>query len=180
LVTIEEIQAVYYMVAATGVLVAAAYYVFNMKQTMENKKAQLFAQITQITQTKDFLKDTNELMNLQWTDFDDFARKYDSAIDRDNYSKRAQMWTIMDSVGYYLKKRQIDIEQANTVMQGFYPIWVWGKYGDIIKRYRVILKIPTYYENFEYLVDQLVKYHKMRGFDYAYHGSGGDYFPSIV
>jgi hypothetical protein len=29
MVTIEEIQAAYYMVAATGVLVAAAYYVFN-------------------------------------------------------------------------------------------------------------------------------------------------------
>ncbi len=180
MVDLTEIQAVYYMVAATGVLVAAAYYVMNLRQSIQNRKAQLFTQITQVIVTKEFLKDTNELMNQHWTDFDDFARKYDSAVDRDNYSKRAQMWNIMDNVGYYLKKGQIDIEQANTVMQGFYPIWIWGKYGDIIKRYRVILKVPTYFENFEYMVNELVKYHESKGLEIAYHGSGGDYTPLSI
>ena len=31
MVTIEEIQAAYYMAAATGVLVAAIYYFYNMR-----------------------------------------------------------------------------------------------------------------------------------------------------
>jgi hypothetical protein len=38
MVTIEEIQAAYYMVAATGVLVAAAFYILNIRETMRNRR----------------------------------------------------------------------------------------------------------------------------------------------
>jgi hypothetical protein len=34
MVELAEIQAVYYMMAATGVLIAAIYYVLNMKATL--------------------------------------------------------------------------------------------------------------------------------------------------
>jgi hypothetical protein len=43
LVTIEEIQAVYYMVAATGVLVAATYYVLNLRVSQRNQELKLKA-----------------------------------------------------------------------------------------------------------------------------------------
>ena len=39
MVELAEIQAVYYMVAATGVLVAAVFYMFNLRETMRNRKA---------------------------------------------------------------------------------------------------------------------------------------------
>ena len=52
MVTIEEIQAAYYMVAATGVLVAAVYYIYNIrvnqkavKTTLETRQTQLFMQV---------------------------------------------------------------------------------------------------------------------------------------
>ena len=32
MVSFEEIQTAYYMVAATGVLVAVAYYIFNLRE----------------------------------------------------------------------------------------------------------------------------------------------------
>ena len=38
MVSIEEIQAAYYMVAATGVLVAAVYYVMTLRTTQRNMK----------------------------------------------------------------------------------------------------------------------------------------------
>jgi len=41
MVSFEEIQAAYYMVAATVVLMAAIYYIFNIRQSIPNKKAQL-------------------------------------------------------------------------------------------------------------------------------------------
>ncbi len=41
MVELAEIQAAYYMVAATGVLVAAIYYVYNMRAAERNKKIQL-------------------------------------------------------------------------------------------------------------------------------------------
>jgi hypothetical protein len=54
MVSFEEIQAAYYTVAATGVLVAAVYYILNMramqmtsKQTLETRQAQLFMGVYQ-------------------------------------------------------------------------------------------------------------------------------------
>ena len=40
MVDLAEIQAAYYMVAATGVLVAAIYYVYNMRAAERNKNRQ--------------------------------------------------------------------------------------------------------------------------------------------
>jgi len=45
LVSLAEIQAAYYMVAATGVLIAAIYYIVNMRTTLQTRQAQLFMQL---------------------------------------------------------------------------------------------------------------------------------------
>ena len=44
MVDLAEIQAAYYMVAATGVLVAAIYYVYNMRISQKNSMLALKAQ----------------------------------------------------------------------------------------------------------------------------------------
>jgi hypothetical protein len=44
MVELAEIQTAYYMVAATGVLIAAIYYIFNMRATLQTRQAQLFTQ----------------------------------------------------------------------------------------------------------------------------------------
>jgi len=41
MVTLEEIQSVYYIVAATGVLVAAVFYILNMRETTRNRRLTL-------------------------------------------------------------------------------------------------------------------------------------------
>ena len=52
MVDLAEIQAAYYMVAATGVLVAAIYYIYNMrtsqrimKTTLETRQMQMFMNV---------------------------------------------------------------------------------------------------------------------------------------
>ena len=44
MVDLSEIQAAYYMVAATGVLVAAIYYVYNMKAIRKTQELALKSQ----------------------------------------------------------------------------------------------------------------------------------------
>ena len=41
MVTLEEIQAVYYMVAATGVLVAAAFYIVNIRTNQRKQELKM-------------------------------------------------------------------------------------------------------------------------------------------
>jgi len=44
MVRFEEIQAAYYMVAATGVLVAAVFYILNLGMSQKNQELDLKAQ----------------------------------------------------------------------------------------------------------------------------------------
>ena len=45
MVSLAEVQTAYYMVAATGVLAAAIYYIVNMRTTLQTRQAQLFMQL---------------------------------------------------------------------------------------------------------------------------------------
>ena len=88
MVDLAEIQAAYYMVAATGVLVAAAYYVMNMratqtnmKQTLEARQMQLYMQSLQETRTKAFLKDWIEIAYHQtYSDYQEWRSKYGPSV----------------------------------------------------------------------------------------------------
>jgi hypothetical protein len=41
MVDLAEIQAIYYMVAATGVLIAAGYYVMNIRNAARDRRKQM-------------------------------------------------------------------------------------------------------------------------------------------
>jgi hypothetical protein len=79
MVSIEEIQAAYYMVAATGVLIAAVFYILNlrvqqenMKGTAKNRRATLTNNILQTFLSDEGMAKFLELLSMEWTDFDDF------------------------------------------------------------------------------------------------------------
>jgi hypothetical protein len=84
-----ELSTIRDLVAIASFLIALTYYAFNIIHSIQNRKSQLYNQITSITMQKEWLKEGIELLNMQWTDFDDFARKYDSGVNPDNYALRA-------------------------------------------------------------------------------------------
>jgi len=95
MVSLEEIQAAYYMVAVTGVLVAAAYYVMtlrttqrNLRANLETRQAQLFMDIYKTYSSKEYQKD-REQMQLLW-EFEgvqDFVQKYGARANPDEHAK---------------------------------------------------------------------------------------------
>ncbi|MCX6654088.1 MAG: hypothetical protein NTY03_03080, partial [Candidatus Bathyarchaeota archaeon] len=87
MVTIEEIQAIYYMVAATGVLVAAVYYILNMRATLQTRQAQLFMHLYDRMSQPELSSIINNIRyNLKWSDPDDFWRKYGAETNLEEYS----------------------------------------------------------------------------------------------
>jgi hypothetical protein len=99
LVDLSEIQAAYYMVAATGVLVAAVYYTLNMRETAKNRRATFANTMLQSTLTEEWNLRHIEVMNMHWNDFEDFKRKYDSSVDPQIYAKRLSIWASDDRIG---------------------------------------------------------------------------------
>jgi hypothetical protein len=78
-----EIQAAYYMVAATGVLIAAIFYILNlqvqqrnMRATLQAREAQLFNSLYQRFSTSEYCKQYITCMTMSWENYDDWRRKY--------------------------------------------------------------------------------------------------------
>ena len=89
MVDLFEIQVVYYMVAATGVLVAAVFHILNLRisqknqeqstkaqqQTLDTRQVQLFMNIYQKFEEPEFQNSYWEIILLQWRDFDEYIKK---------------------------------------------------------------------------------------------------------
>jgi hypothetical protein len=154
MVSIEEIQAAYYMVAATGVLVAAVYYIYNMgqtrktqelalksqQQTLDTRQAQLFMQIYDKSTQKEFMKDMFEIFSeWKWTDYTDFQKKY--RLNPENYIK---FWTVSDyfeGIGVLVKRKLIDPEMVDDMMSGW-VIKFWEKIGPMTLEDRRFYNAP--------------------------------------
>jgi hypothetical protein len=184
LVTIEEIQAAYYMVAATGVLVAAAYYILNLRvsqrnqeismknqelmlkaqqQTLETRQTQLSTSITEWLGSKDFLRDFVVLATLDWKDLDDYMKKYDSAVNAESYAQRWTVWTAYDNLGYLLREGLVNKDILfNSLGTG--SVLIWGRYKPVIDYYRRRELGPQWLENFEYVAKEMWEMCKTRGY----------------
>jgi hypothetical protein len=144
------------MVAATGVLVAAVFYIANLRETTRNRKATFENNVMQNMFTPLFNQLYMEIMSMQWTDFEDFKRKYDSSVNPQNFVNRNIIWGYYDSLGKQLRQGVIDIDS-------FSDHWcvavvrVWHKFKPIIEGYRGWQWPSGYYRDFEYLAVALEK-----------------------
>ena len=100
---------------------------------------------------------------MEWTDYDDFERKWGSGNNTDAYSKRYSVWYAYDGIGYLLSQSLIDLDMAYH-LNGTAALVQWEKYGKIILHQREAFNIPELAVWFEYLVDEIKKKRVSLGF----------------
>ena len=161
MVTIEEIQAAYYMVAATGVLVAAAYYILNMKATLETRRIGLIENISTHVANEEGQKRYFELMNYKWTDYEDFDKKYGSENNPEAAAKRLAMWTDFNTVGMLVRKGMVKAGDVYDMGMGGVPFF-WEKYKPIVEETRRRYNGKEYCRDIEFLAGEMVKYVQSR------------------
>ncbi len=180
MVSIEEIQAAYYMVAATGVLVAAGYYVLNMRatrktqeltlksqeQTLETRQTQLFMQIYMRYFEDDlFGKNYWTLMGREWNDSDDYVEKYGGRgkppkiPDGGDLNK---MMTFYEGVAVLVERKMIDVSLVYELMPTNVTAF-WAKYGPLIMFARSHGSPRNLYRLVENLSNTIAGYAKARG-----------------
>ena len=96
-------------------------------------------------------------MNMEWRDFDDFTKKYDSTVNPDNFAKRNAVWNTCDILGYQYMSGQLDLGTLWTIYNKAVPR-TWSKFGSIIEEYKKRGELYKHtYEHFEYLAYELSK-----------------------
>ena len=101
---------------------------------------------------------------MQWTDYDEFERKYGSDNNPDNYAKRNLVWSQYNVIGYMLKMGLIDREMLFELMHVI-PVSLWQKFGEVIKEIRRRYNQPLLGTYFEYLAEEAIKYMLEKGLD---------------
>ena len=167
MVDLAEIQAAYYMVAATGVIVAAIYYVLNMRATLETRRIGLMDSITNRIVNSEGCRDYFELLRYDWSDYQDFERKYGSENNVLAAGKRYAHWNSFNSIGAMLRKGILNADDLYNTGLSAAP-FLWGKYKPIIEEVRRRYMGQGFLRDFEYLSREMVRIAKQMDPDYSF------------
>ena len=157
MVDLAEIQAAYYMVAATGVLAAAVFYVLNMRATLETRQAQLFMVLYDRMSQPELSAIINNIRyNLKWSDTEDFWRKYGAETNIDEYSRIASAGNYFKGIGVLLKKGLIDRMFIYDLLSSPLKVY-WERMGPVILERRRVTNNPNLFAFVDYLYDEMMK-----------------------
>jgi hypothetical protein len=154
MVDLAEIQAAYYMVAATGVLVAAIYYIVNMRATLQTRQAQLFMQL--------YDRWTFDIADKFWDFLDDDISTAEELFDRQKTDKEFRRRTAIlsryhEGVGVLVRFGLLDIRYI-AYLASWPTRMYWEKYKPIIEDIRRLQNAPRSDSESEYLYNELMKY----------------------
>ena len=128
-----ELSTIRDLVAIFGVIAGFSYYVLTVRNANRTRKIQLMMDIRDRMLDRDYLLDSVEVMELEWEDFDDFRKKYDSTVNPDSFSRRWQVWQGFESIGFMLHQGIIDIETIYSMIGPTSILQHWQKFESIFK-----------------------------------------------
>jgi len=157
------LQMVRDVVAIFGVIAGFSYYVITVRNTTKARKTQLAQHINEEITSIEKSLISLELLEMEWDDYEDYLKKYDSTINHDNYAKRALIWGMYNELGVFLKQNLIDIETVYDLGGTLRPLLHWNKFKPIILEYRKRYDDPHGYEGLEYVATEISNERVRRG-----------------
>jgi hypothetical protein len=133
---------------------ASIYYVLNIRETSKNRRLTLTNNLMQFFTSVEGQRRAIELLTMEWADFDDFYKRYDSTVNPDNYAKRMSLWGTYEILGLQYRTGLLDMETIYAV-GGISIINFWMRFRSIIEEYRKLDYGKDVYENWEYLANDL-------------------------
>jgi hypothetical protein len=156
MVDIVLLQSASYVAAAIGVCIAAFYYALNLRETNKNRRITFTNSVMQQLLSEEGVRNEMICYTMQWNDFEDFKRKYDSRVNLESYSKRMSLWLQYESLGHLYRSGLIDLDTVASICGAFVP-YDWLKFKPIIEEYRKTDFGPTSFSNFEYLAEAIMR-----------------------
>ncbi len=113
--------------------------------------------MSQILYADDYREAILKVLNLDFKDYEDFLKKYGPYLsDSPTMKALAKINILYDSLGGLIRKKLIDPK----LVYGFFGPAIlknWEKVKPIIEGYRRASNQPTYFDDFEFLYNELRK-----------------------
>ena len=160
------VDVTYQMVLSTlqtaGILVGILYYITIMRNQSKAREAQFLLQLNNVFQDKEAIKDWLDVLQMQFTDYEDFLEKYDSSVNMENYLQRSRIYRMLNTFGQILKKGLVNPETVFDGIQGDFIEAMWSKHCIVAMEIRQNAHAPHYLEGFEYLAQEMKKIKEKR------------------
>jgi fibrillarin-like rRNA methylase len=168
MVDLAEIQAVYYMVAATGVLIAAIFYILNIRisqrnqelmlkaqqQTLETRQAQMFMNIYDKVSSTEFTNAWEKVILTPWSTFEEYSKLWD---DPDFNEAAILVAHTYEGVGVLVKESLLDIRLVALLICAMVR-----RYGErimpVLEEGRRAMGYRRWLSEIEYLYNELIRY----------------------
>ena len=156
MVSFQDVQTAYYMVAATGVLVAAGYYILNMRAVMKSREFETCKYLTAFMTSDPMMQTYSTLLKgMEWKDYNDFMEKYGYS-NPEMFGKWVSFFFLADTLGYQVKNQLV---RAETIydLGGWGFIRLWERYKDVILSRRGEVYGWDYFAGFEFFAGEMLK-----------------------
>jgi hypothetical protein len=152
------------IVTIFGVIAGFTYYVMTVRNANKVRKTQLLMQLRTLYLDKEWLTDFADLLESEWTDIEDFNKKYGYPENPEHMAKRFRLFEYLDGVGYLLHENLIDIKSLYYMSQASGTPMQWRKWKPVIEEiYRKPYNNPDWWKWFEYLAEEITKERIRRG-----------------
>jgi hypothetical protein len=153
-VDILLLQTVSIAIASAGVFLAAIYYIFQIRHQTRIRQTDLTMRMYTSWVSEELTKPWLKVWNLEFADYDAFKRKYGVYLS-DN-PENAALLSVKNSflvIGLLLQRKLVDPEILSHL-----PVFMtWNKVKPIVEGVRKETNDPSWYEEFEYLYNEMKK-----------------------
>jgi hypothetical protein len=146
---VVDIQTVSIVVASTGVLIAAIYYVLQIRNQTKIRQTDLVMRLYSTFGSKEFQDAWTRIESIEFKNYDEYVKKY-------GLGDYAQCATFFEGIGVLLQKKLIDINLVDALFS--VPLkFMYERMKPIIEGNREQLHNQRVFEHFEYLYNEMKK-----------------------
>ena len=149
MVDILLLQTVSILVTSAGLLIAALYYVLQIRHQTKMRQTDLVMRLYTTFGSKEYLEAYTNVRTMEFKDYNDFEEKY-------GWTDVSLIGVFFEGVGVLLHRELIDIELVDDLFTGPTKI-IWNKIRQLVEVTREKASYPQLYEWFEYLYNELQK-----------------------
>ena len=142
---------------------AAFYYIMtlrvqqeNIKETIKNRRGTFSSNARAFSCSEAWVNAYLEISKIQWTDYDDFQRKYGWEVDTELTTKRFVVLARYDMMGWQYRTGLIDLNEIGA-WNGYNLVWTWLKFKPIIEEGRRRSNPKNTYSDLEYAAESILK-----------------------
>jgi len=156
-----DVQTISIAIASAGILVAAIYYVLQLRHQDRMRHLDLFMRLYSIWGSEDINKAHRRFLAIKVEDYDSFVKKYGPVASEE--TEPSQIMTDIDRIGWFfnvmgflVKEKLVQIKLVDDLL-GYWVIKAWETIKPLVYGWRKQYNIPESYHWFEYLYNEMKK-----------------------